>query len=95
MDRFAASPEIVEAITRHFRSDGVPPQAAGHLAAEMAMHPEDIDTSVAKFQDYLANFRSRGFSDDAAQHLAVEALESGHEPHRSRRYEMLSDELDS
>lgn len=90
MDRFAASPQVVNAITRHFRSDGVPPGAASHLAAEVATHPDDIETSVGKFQDYLANFRSRGFSDDAAQHLAVEALESGHEPHRSRRYEMLS-----
>lgn len=92
MNRLAASPEIVEAITSHFRSDGVPPGAATHLAAEMAMHPQDIDTSIEKFQTYFANFVSQGFSQDTAQHLAVEALESGHEPHQSRRFQLLNED---
>lgn len=62
------------------------------MAAELATHPMDIDSSIDKFQDYYANFVSQGFSRDTAQHLAVEALETGSEPHRSRRYQLLSDE---
>ena len=89
LDRLAASPQIVEAISRHFKSDGVPPQAATHLAAEVVSHPDAIDTNIARFQDFLANYRSKGFSNEAAQHLAVEALESGEEPSRSRRFQML------
>ena len=92
MDRLAASPEIVEAITRHFKSDGVPSPAAGHLAAEVVSHPDDVDTKVSRFQDFLANYRSKGFSDEAAQNLAVEALEGGEEPSRSRRYQLLQGE---
>lgn len=67
----------------------MPPTAAGHLAAEVVSHPDDIDTKVSRFQDFLANYRSKGFSDEAAQNLAVEALEAGHEPSRSRRFQML------
>jgi hypothetical protein len=92
LDRLAASPEIVEAISRHFKSDGMPSPAATHLAAEVASHPDAIDTNVARFQDFLANYRSKGFSDEAAQHLAVEALESGDEPSRSRRFQLLHDD---
>ena len=92
LDRLAASPQIVEAISRHFKSDGVPPQAATHLAAEVVSHPDAIDTNIARFQDFLANYRSKGFSNEAAQHLAVEALESGDEPSRSRRFQLLHDD---
>ena len=90
MDRLAASPQIVEAITRHFRSDGVPDPAAGHLAAETVAHPSEMDTRIERFRDIYANLQSKGYSDEAAQNLAVEALESGEEPSRSRRFQLLN-----
>jgi len=62
------------------------------MAAEVVSHPDEIDTNIARFQDFLANYRSKGFSDEAAQALAVEALESGDEPSRSRRYQLLQDD---
>lgn len=92
MARLAASPEIVEAITRHFRSDGVPEPAAGHLAAETVSHPTEMDTRIERFRSIHANLRSKGFSDEAAQNLAVEAMETGEEPSRSRRFQMLDEE---
>jgi len=92
LDRFAASPEIVNAIARHYGSDGVPPAAAGHLAAETVSHPDDIDTSVERFQQFFDNYKSKGFDPAIAQHLAVEALETNSAPSESRRFQLLNSE---
>lgn len=90
--RLAASPEIVEAITSHYRSDGVPDPAAGHLAAETVSHPESMDTRIERFRTIYANLQSKGYSDEAAQNLAVEAMETGQAPGESRRFQLLNEE---
>lgn len=92
VNRLAASPEVVEAITRHYRSDGVPDPAAGHLAAETVSHPEAMDTRIERFRTIHANLQSKGYSDEAAQNLAVEMMETGEEPGQSRRFQLLNDE---
>lgn len=92
MNRLAASPEVVEAITRHYRSDGVPEPAAGHLAAETVSHPQTMDTQIERFRTIYANLQSKGYSDEAAQNLAVEMMETGEEPAQSRRFQLLNDE---
>jgi hypothetical protein len=85
--RLAGSPEIFEALKTHFVSDDVPPQAAGHLAAEVMTHGESADTRIDQFFDYFARFRDQGFSEDAAQHLAIEAMEGREqEPRRTLRF---------
>ncbi len=75
IDRFAASPEMYSAVRRHLETDGVPHEAANHLASEMAAHPNEMDTSVAQFQQSYEELKRRGYDDEAAQSLAVEAME--------------------
>lgn len=77
------------AVRRHLQSDGVPGQAANHMASEMVAHPEEADTSVDRFHEFYSRLRSQGFDDDAAQSLAVEALEGREqEPRATLRYQM-------
>lgn len=73
--RLAGSPEIFEALATHFTSDQMPRPAAGHMAAEVMVHGQEMDTSVERFQQLYRSLRDQGYSDEAAQHLAVEALE--------------------
>ena len=73
------NPEVFSTIQKHLKSDGVPNQAANQMTAEMLTHGEDFESSVEKYQQYEDNYKSKGFSNDAAQALAVEALE-GREP---------------
>lgn len=75
IDRFAASPEVYSAVRSHLQSDGVPREAANHLASEMVAHPDEMDTSVDRFQEAYARLKRTGYDDEAAQALAVEALE--------------------
>jgi hypothetical protein len=77
--RLAGQPEIYNALARHFASDDVPLQAAHHLAAEVVIHGDDVDTSIDRFFHFYELLQSKGFSKDAAQHLAVEMME-GREP---------------
>jgi len=86
--RYAASPEIADAIARHYSSDGIPEPAADHLAAETIVHPEEMDTRVERFREIYAQLLSKGYSEDMAQHLAVEYMETGKEPQPSTRYLM-------
>lgn len=77
--RLAGSPQVYEALAKHFASDDIPTEAAHHLAAEVMVHGEDVDTRVDRFSRFYALLKDKGYSDQAAQHLAVEALE-GREP---------------
>jgi len=77
--RLAASPEVYRALAKHFTSDDVPRPAAAHMAAEVLTHGEGMETSIARFDEVYRSLRSQGFDDEAAQHLAVESLEQGHE----------------
>ena len=77
--RLAGQPEIYNALAQHFVSDDVPAAAARHLAAEVMTHGEDIDTSIDRFFHFYEMLKSKGYSEEAAQHLAVEMLE-GREP---------------
>ena len=72
-------PEVFSTIQKHLQTDGVPSQAAAHMTAEMMTEGEDFDSSIENYQRYYANYKEKGFSEDAAQALAVEALE-GREP---------------
>ena len=73
------APEVFSTIQKHLKTDGVPEQAANQMTAEMLTHGEDFDSSVENYQRYYENYKEKGFSQDAAQALAVEALE-GREP---------------
>jgi hypothetical protein len=77
--RLAGQPEIYEALAEHFISDDVPPQAAQHLAAEVVTHGSDAETSIDQFFHLYELLKSKGYSEQAAQHLAVEMME-GREP---------------
>ena len=83
-------PEVFQTIWKHLKSDGVPDQAANQMTAEMLTHGEDFESSVAKYQDYEDNYRSKGFNEHAAQAMAVEAMEGREqEPSQSFRYQRL------
>lgn len=73
--RLAGSPQVYEALAKHFTSDEMPRPAAQHMAAEVMTHGEGMDTSIERFQRLYRSFREQGFEDEAAQHLAVESLE--------------------
>lgn len=77
--RLAASPEVYRALVKHFVSDDMPTPAAGHMAAEVMSHGDGMDTSIERFNTAYRGFREQGFDEEAAQHLAVEALEQDHE----------------
>jgi|694.fasta_scaffold06511_6 hypothetical protein len=85
--RLAGSPEIYEALAKHFVSDDVPRPAAEHMAAEVMVHGDDADIRIDEFMRYYGMYKDKGFSDQAAQHLAVEALEGeGDPPAMTRRF---------
>lgn len=73
--RLAGSPEIFDALSRHFGSDGVPAPAAKHLAAEVMTHGDEANTRIDRFMELYSMLESKGFSADAAQHLAIEMME--------------------
>lgn len=77
--RLAGQPEIYNALAQHFASDDVPASAARHLAAEVMAHGDDVDTSIDRFFHFYELLKSKGYADEAAQHLAVEMME-GREP---------------
>ena len=80
-------PELFSAIYKHLRSDEIPDQAANQMTAEILTHGEDVDSSVERFQENYANFRSKGYCDESAQAMAVESMEEGAEqPVRSLRF---------
>ena len=89
-DENEVTPEVFQAIFRHLTSDGVDDQAANHLAAEMVQHGEDFDSSIERYEEYLDNYKSKGFNEHAAQAMAVESMEGREEPPRkSVRFAML------
>ena len=97
MTRFAGAtddPDVFQNIWEHLKSDGVPDQAANHMAAEMMTHPEEdnIDTSVENFTRMFENFKSKGFNEHAAQAMAVEAMEDESDrPAESTRFARMND----
>jgi hypothetical protein len=66
---------MYQALVKHLTSDEMPQPAAGHMAAEVLTHGEGVDTGVEHFRQAYESFKQQGFSDEAAQHLAVESLE--------------------
>ena len=86
-----SEPEVFQTIWKHLKSDGVPDQAANQLAAEMLQHGEDFESSIAKYEQYYAMYREKGFNEHAAQAMAVEAMEGREEPPKaSLRFAMLN-----
>lgn len=73
-------PEIFQTIWKHLKTDGVPDQAANQMTAEMLQHGTDFESSVEKYQQYYDNYREKGFCEEAAQAMAVEAMEGASEP---------------
>ena len=67
-------PEVFQNIWKHLRSDGVPDQAANHLAAEMVTEV-DFDASIEDFERFFAIYKEKGYNEHAAQAMAVEAME--------------------
>ena len=80
-----ADPEVFQNIWKHFKSDGVPDQAANHMAAEMVTH-DDFEGSIEDYERAYDNFRERGYNEHAAQAMAVESLETGERPRESTRF---------
>ena len=78
--------EMFSTIWKHLRSDGLPDQAANQLAAKMMTSEGGLDSSIETYERNYANFRERGFCDEAAQALAVESLETGKAPKESTRF---------
>ncbi len=82
----ANDPEMFQTIWKHLKSDGMPDQAANQLTAEMMTHGDDIDSSIELYERYFANFREKGFCNEAAQAMAVESMEGGEAPTESLRF---------
>ena len=78
-------PEVFQNIWKHFKSDGVPDQAANQMAAEMMTH-DDFEGSIEQYERNYSNFKEKGFNEHAAQAMAVESLESGENPKESIRF---------
>lgn len=77
--RFAGCPEVYEALTQHFVTDDMPRPAARHMAAEVMMHGPEADTRIDRFFSLMRSLQEQGYSEEAAQHLAIEAMESDSE----------------
>mgnify|MGYP006292673935 CR=1 FL=1 len=77
--RLAGSPEIYNALARQFTSQGIPREGAAHLAAEVMVDGGGAETRADAFFRLYELLRSKGYSDSAAQHVAVEMME-GREP---------------
>jgi hypothetical protein len=90
-----SDPEVFQSIWKHLKTDGVPDQAANQMAAEMVIHGEDFDSSIARYERNYDNFRERGYNEHAAQAMAVEALESGEAPRESTRFANLNPQSES
>lgn len=77
--RLAGSPEVYEVLSRRFVDRGVPGEASRHLAAEVMSDGDQVDTRLDTFFRMYELLQSKGYSEPAAQHLAVEMME-GREP---------------
>lgn len=77
--RLAGSPEVYEVLSRRFTDQGMPGEASRHLAAEAMADGEQIDTRLDAFFRLYELLQSKGYSEPAAQHLAVEMME-GRQP---------------
>jgi|GEM_PF-1347385 hypothetical protein len=77
--RLAGSPEVYDVLARQFTSQGIPRGAAQHLAAEVVVDGDAVETQTDTFFELYELLRSKGYSDTAAQHVAVEMME-GREP---------------
>jgi hypothetical protein len=77
--RLAGGPEIYQALVQHFSSDKIPSSAAEHLAAEVMAHGAEANTRIETFFRLYELLQSKGYSEPASQHLAVEMME-GREP---------------
>ena len=83
---FVDDPEMFQTIWKHLKSDGMPDQAANQLTAEMMTHGDDIDSSIENYERNYANYREKGFCNEAAQAMAVESLEGEETPTESLRF---------
>ena len=83
---FVDDPEMFQTIWKHLKSDGMPDQAANQLTAEMMMHGDDIDSSIENYERNYANYKEKGFCNEAAQAMAVESLEGEETPTESLRF---------
>lgn len=77
--RLAGSPEVYEVLSRRFADQGFPDEASRHLAAEVMADGDQVDTKLDTFFRLYELLQSKGYSEPAAQHLAVEMME-GRQP---------------
>jgi hypothetical protein len=77
--RLAGSPEVFEALSQQFADDGFPRRAASYPEAEAIDGNDGVDQNVEAFYRLYELLQSKGYSQNAAQHLAVEMME-GREP---------------
>lgn len=77
--RLAGSPEVYEVLSRRFTDQVMPAEASRRRAAEVLADGDQIDTRLDAFFRLYELLQSKGYSEPAAQHLAVEMIE-GRQP---------------
>lgn len=83
--RLAGSPELFDALVRQYAGRGIPREAAHHLAADVVVEGESLDSRLDAFFGLYELLQSKGYSEPAAQHLAVEMIEGRLEEARPTR----------
>lgn len=76
--RLAGSSGVYEALSRHFLAGDAAEETAQHTEAGGAAH-EKSDADLDRFFALYELLKSKGYSESAAQHAAVEML-AGREP---------------
>jgi pyrroline-5-carboxylate reductase len=91
--RLAGSPDVYDALARQYAGQGIPHDAANHLAAEAMTGGVRVETRADTFFRLYELLQSKGYSEPAAQHLAVEMME-GREPmaRETKRFAGVYDE---
>lgn len=83
--RLAGSPALFDALVRQCAGRGIPREAAHHLAADAMTDGDKLDSRLDAFFGLYELLQSKGYSEPAAQHLAVEMLEGRLEEARPTR----------
>ncbi len=77
--RLAGSPEVYEALTRRSPAGEVPQSAVAAAGSSASTSTADPGTGLDRFLELHALLRSKGYSEQAAQHSALEMV-AGREP---------------
>ena len=84
-------PDVLETISKHLHTDGVPKSAADQKSTEIFNKDEEYDKSVEHFFRVIDNYKSKGFDTEAAQVMALEVFEGNREePKESVRFARIA-----